>query len=198
MTAAQWTAEVSRRIKGYEALRLYKYKDDNDVTTFGWGYAIQSAATDQQNFAKCGLDYAVVMAAPTAPDSAPENAVAACLTAAQADALFALILPGYINDARGSLPEGIFDALTDARRFVIVDLCYNMGLAGWNEFVNTKSNLVRAQQQKNQGHGDTAAQLFHVAGDDLAASLWYKQTGLRAINDVAMIRTSDWSPPVAA
>ena len=113
---------------------------------------------------------------------------------AQAQALFERCLSGLEHDARASLDAGVFDALTDARRFVLCDLEYNLGSRGWLGFTTTRALLSEAQAQKLAGRVTIAHQLFQVAGDHLAASAWNGQVGQRATRDIAMIRTGEWVP----
>jgi GH24 family phage-related lysozyme (muramidase) len=195
MTQAQWLAEVSSRIRASEGLRLYKYRDSVDIVTLGYGYALEGQRpplfTDAQ--------WAAIQAAPIAIDSKPENAVEACITQEHAIALFDAILPTYIAQARASLATGIFDLLDDARRFVIVDLTYNLGAGsdGWGGFRATHDLIARAVTQKQQGRMDNAHALFGEAADHLAASAWYGEVGVRAEHDVTMMRSSEWSPVAA-
>lgn len=200
MTLEQWLAEASRRIKAYESCRLYKYRDTEDVVTIAWGHAMQNAFNDQHLFTALGIDWKRVVDGLIAINSEPENAVEAVISQSQADAIFDADLPGYIRQARASLPPGVFDALDDARRFVVLDLTYNMGPGpdGWGGFVATHNLLARAVQQKQQGHMDEAHALFGEVGDHLEAAAWDKQVGQRAVDDVAMMRSSEWVPPIAA
>jgi hypothetical protein len=115
-------------------------------------------------------------------------------TQAQVEAQFASDLPKYVAEARASLDPGIFDFLSDARRFVIFDLCYTMGSGpdGWGGFHATHQIIAQAELLKNQGRLVQAHGLFVQAGERLIASTWYGQTGDRAKRDVAMIRSGDW------
>lgn len=198
MTNAQWLSEVARRIKAYEGLRRYKYLDTQAVQTLAWGWAIGVSQNPRAIVETAGGNWDQVKAAPTAIDSLPSHAVAECITTPVADAIFANLLPGYVGQARASLPPSIFDNLDEARRFVIVDLCYNMGAGplGWGGFVGTQRLLTQAVTAKQVAKYTEASVLFEQAANHLQASQWFQQVGQRAVNDVAIIRTSSWTPPL--
>lgn len=181
-------AELSKRSKFNEGVRLYKYLDSVGVPTLGRGYNLQNNNA-HTIFDQVGIDYARVMAAPTAKDSEPENAVAECITLAQADALFDLILPTYIGQARALLPQGVFDSLTGARQCAWSDMTYNMGNGedGLGGFRNSISLLINAQRLKMAGKGPEAHETFVKLGAALAQSAWYRQVGDRAKRNVAML-----------
>lgn len=191
--------EVSRRISLSEACRLYKYRDTvrdaahpHGVITFAWGWNYERSDT-QAAIVKVGGDWGHVSAAPIAIDSEPANAVAACLTQPQADALIQIAIEPVIGQARASLADGIFDALDPVRRFVVTDLTYNLGEAGWLEFNGTRGLINQAQLLKAQpGKLVQAHTLFMEAAQHLQAAPWYSQTGERAMRNVAMMRVGEW------
>jgi hypothetical protein len=199
VTAQQWLAEAGRRIKLSESCRLYKYRDtvrDADhpigVVTAAWGWNCERSDTEAV-FTKFGVTWSHFSASPIAVDSDPANAVAACLTQPQADSIFDVALDPVIGQARSSLASGVFDALSDPRRFVIVDLCYNLGEAGWLGFGETRSIIAQAQLLKNQGRLVQSHSLWVEAGQRLKASDWYGQVGARAQRDVAMLVSGEWA-----
>lgn len=194
MTEQQWMAETGRRVKISEACRLYKYHDSVGVVTFGWGWNYERGDTEAV-VVKVGGTWSHVSAAPIAKDADPENAVAACLTQPQADAIFDIAIAPVIGEARASLSAGIFDLLSDPRRFVIVDLAYNMGAGsdGWGGFTGTQGLIAQAQRLKEAGKLVQAHGLFVEAGDHLKASAWYGQVGARAQRDVAMLVSGEWA-----
>lgn len=196
MTEQQWNDQVELRIRDSEGCRLYKYRDNRGVVTLGDGFNMQRDDA-RELLTKVGANWAAVAAAPVARTSDPADAVPPCITPAQAEALFLEILPAYISEARASLPPGVFDALDDVRRFVVVDLTYNMGAGseGWGGFGETHALLAQAVAAKKTGKLDEAHALFGQVADHLAASAWYRQTGKRAMRDVAMMRTSRWCDP---
>lgn len=179
MTPQQWSAEVRRRIAINEGCSLTRYFDTVGVPTIAYGFNLESgdAATI---LAQCGVADPVAVIAGLAP-----------ITQAQADATFDLMLPGYVAAARGTLAPGVFDKLSDARRFVIVDLTYNMGAGpdGWGGFTHTQSLINQAAAAPDPM---TKSRLFGQAADALAQSAWYTQVGNRAKRNVAMLRSSNW------
>jgi GH24 family phage-related lysozyme (muramidase) len=182
MTPQQWGAEVRRRIAINEGCSLTRYFDTVGVPTIAYGFNLESgdAATI---LAQCGVADPAAVIAGLAP-----------ITQAQADATFDLMLPGYVAAARGTLAPGIFDKLSDARRFVIVDLTYNMGTGpdGWGGFTHTQSLIDQAAVARDPM---TKSRLFGQAADALAQSAWYTQVGNRAKRNVAMLRSSNWVDP---
>lgn len=179
MTNEQWLDEVAKRIADNEGIRTYKYLDSVGVPTIGVGENLDNPGV-YDLIEKVGASVAVVKMAPTAKDSSPKNAVASCITTAQAMALFKLVLPEYITDAAQSVTG--FDSMPDPVRFVVTDLCYNLGLAGWMGFTNARSYL---SQRK-----------YFQAGQDLESTLWFTQTGDRAVRDVQMLKFLTWEPPL--
>jgi len=187
-------AQVATRIRVDEGCRLYKYRDSMGIPTIADGFNLERGDAPQI-FAALGIDWGVVSAAPIAKTSMPQDAVAPCITQAQADALFEHDLPGYVGAARASLADGIFDSLTPARQFVIVDLVYNLGADGWAGFFGTIAAINLAQQQKNAGNEAEAHTSFVAAAAHLKASDWYGQVGARAMRDVAMMQVGVWCDP---
>lgn len=178
--SAQWLAEVQRRIGISEGCRAVMYHDSEGIPTIGIGFNLQrSDARDALQ--KAGVtDVDGVMAGRTA------------LTDGQISALFTYSFTPIISEARASLADGIFDSMTDARRFVICDLCFNLGEGGWDSFAGTRALLNQAQSAKNAGNLASAHDLFEDAANHLEASAWYGQVGYRAMRDVAMIRVGAW------
>lgn len=175
MTEPEWIGEVARRIVISEGDKTVAYPDplspraktgsgSGDPWTIGIG------------------------------ETGPDIHEGTVWTQAQVMARFALVLPKYVAEARASLQPGIFDALADARRFVIVDLVYNMGAGddGWGGFTTTHGLIAQAQLLKNQGRLVQAHGLFVEAGQHLKEAAWYGQVGDRAKRDVAMLVAGDW------
>lgn len=73
---------------------------------------------------------------------------------------------------------GWFASLTPARQFVVVDMCFNLGLAGLKKFKKMLAALAL-------GDYDTAAQ-------EMLASRWAEQVGKRAQENAAMMRSGTW------
>jgi GH24 family phage-related lysozyme (muramidase) len=183
MTPAEFEAEVELRIGINEGDSLVMYHDSLGIPTIGHGWNLQRDDTPRA-LAACGVtDIAGVIAGRTP------------LTQAQDDKLFAIALGPVESQARASLDPGVFDALSDARRFVLIDLEYNLGTRGWLGFGTTRAIINEAQAAKNAGRDAQASALFAAAAAHLAASAWDGQVGARAKRDEAMMRTSLWVDP---
>ncbi len=180
MTPQEWIAEVRRRIAINEGFSLTMYYDTVQVPTIAYGFNLQNANA-KAILQKAGVtDVAGVIAGRTA------------LTQAQADSTFDQMLPGYVNDAKGTLAPGVFDKLSDARRFVVVDMTYNLGVAGWMGFPSARAAINAAVAAT-----DPAAKSaqYGKAADQMKDSAWYGQVGNRAKRNVAMMRSSNWVDP---
>lgn len=176
-----WMAETQRRMRINEGCDLARYRDSMGIWTLGIGCNLERGdAVDLLR--SCGISYSAVMAG-------------ASITQAQADHLFALCFAPIIGAASTSLGPNVFRTLSDARRFVICDLEYNLGENGWLGFSTTRSLITEAQNCKNSGQAQSAHNLFELAADHLASSAWAGQVGDRARRDIAMIRTGEWVDP---
>lgn len=184
-TLPDWTYEVRSRIAISEGCRAVMYRDSQGIPTIGIGF----------NLNRDDAQHALVLAG--VPVAAVPGVCAGTipLTTAQIDALFSYSFAPILSEARASLAPGTFDALTDARRFVVCDLVYNLGYEGWLDFAATRSLINQAQQAKTAGKLDTAHALFGIAATHLTNSTWYSQVGYRAMRDVAMIRNGVWVDP---
>lgn len=180
MTQADWQAEVERRIAINEGRRTTVYHDTEGIPTIGIGFNLERSDA-RTALAGIGADYDKVLAGEQLTDD-------------QVDKLFAYSFAPIEADARASLQPTHFDALSDARRYVICDLVFNLGSDGWLQFINTRAVIDRAVHADLTGDADTAHALFGQAADALTQSAWYEQVGDRAVRDVAMIRSSDWVP----
>lgn len=182
MSNEQWLDEVQRRIGISEGDRTIRYFDSVGVPTIGIGFNLQRSDADS----------ALEQAGVPKDQIAGVKAGTVALTAEQVSKLFAYSFTPIISEARASLAEGVFDSMTDARRFVICDLCFNLGEGGWEGFAATRSLLNQAQAAKNAGNLTAAHNLFEDAANHLQSSAWYSQVGYRAMRDVAMIRAGVW------
>ena len=177
MTPGQWAAEVRRRIGINEGCRLTTYLDTMGIPTIAYGFNLENSDA-RAILQKAGVtDVAGVIAGRTP------------LTQAQADSTFAQMLPGYIANAKTTLSAGVFDKLSDARRFVIVDMVYNLGVAGFLGFPSARRAIDAAVAATDPAKART---LYGQAADQLVDSAWYTQVGNRAKRNVAMMRTSNW------
>lgn len=82
------------------------------------------------------------------------------------------------STARKLVPN--FDALSDARRAVVMNMAFNMGFTSLATFVNT----LKAIDERR----------FDAAADGMLASKWAKQVGPRADRLAETMRTNLWRP----
>ena len=94
-------------------------------------------------------------------------------TQAQADSQLHVDVARAVADLDSAL--GWWRDLDDVRQDVMAELAFNMGIGTLLEFRNTLGAVQR---------GDYAA-----AADGMAASLWARQVGARALRLAAMMRT---------
>lgn len=72
--------------------------------------------------------------------------------------------------------------LDEVRRSVLVDMAYNLGIAGLLKFRRTLAAIER---------GD-----YDAAARGMLASLWARQVGQRAVRLATMMRTGEWPAEV--
>ncbi|HYK53377.1 MAG TPA: hypothetical protein VEV38_07590 [Candidatus Eremiobacteraceae bacterium] len=182
MTFQEWEAESRRCIAINEGSSCTMYMDSATPPnpTIGIGFNLNRGDA-QQTLASIGANYGAV-----------KNGAA--LTDAQVAELFVCSFAPIVDEARASLQPFHFDSMSDARRFVICDLVYNLGNAGWLSFVNTRALLDRACHAQRMDD-PAAVGLFAQTALALADSQWYVQVGNRAKRDCAMMRTSNWCDP---
>jgi GH24 family phage-related lysozyme (muramidase) len=179
-------AEIDRRIAINEGLRLTPYQDTMGIWTVGIGYNLEQAPRDTV----CSH-----LAAAGCPNPAQVLDTHSPITYEVATTLFNQILPNYIAAASSSLDPDIFDALTPARQYVLVDLEYNLGQRGWLGFNHTRGLINLAQRTKNTGDFGQASHYFGLVADALVYSDWAKQVGNRALRDEACMRSSAFCSP---
>lgn len=90
------------------------------------------------------------------------------------------ILREDVDRVRRQVAEAFFwwAELTEARRFVVVDMCFNLGLAGLRKFKKMLSAL-------EAGDYDSAA-------DEMLRSRWAEQVGRRARENASMMKSGEW------
>lgn len=98
------------------------------------------------------------------------------LTLAQAERLLDDDIDAAIRDLVVRFPW--FEALDPVRQSVLVDMCFNLGIAGLGAFKNTLAAIQR---------GD-----YDAASVGMLASRWAEQTGRRARTLAEMMRTGEW------
>lgn len=152
---------ASELIRKHEGLRLSVYKDSRGIATIGYGFNLQA----QHALYVCnlfGLDYAVLLAG------------TASLTQEQADKIFEHQL-GVVQ-AQAHITFRGYDSMPANVQAVIADVIFNLGWAGFQGFHQT----IAAFKAGN----------WNAAADALKDSLWFKQVGTRAVEDVALLRAS--------
>lgn len=147
-------------IRRHEGLRLTAYRDTVGKLTIGYGFNLD--AGDAKPI--CGvlkLDYEAIR-------NGSE------ITEAQADAILDLQL-GMVNaQAKTLFPN--FQTMPADVQSVVQDLIFNLGLAGFLKFHDTIAALKDSDYQQ--------------AAQGLTDSLWFHQTGSRAVEDVALLRSA--------
>lgn len=145
-------------IRRHEGLRLTAYRDTAEKLTVGYGFNLDAGAA-KAICASLKLDYEAIR------NGSP-------ITEAQADAILDLQL-GMVNaQAKTLFPN--FQQMPADVQAVVHDLIFNMGLAGFSKFHDTIASLKA---------GD-----WNGAAGNLEDSLWFKEVGSRAIEDVALLR----------
>lgn len=76
-----------------------------------------------------------------------------------------------------------YPALSPIRKIVMLDMCYNLGIAGLKTFTNdAKAGFIDLMATEN----------YNAAGNDLETSLWAKEVKTRATKDIYMIQNNSW------
>lgn len=90
------------------------------------------------------------------------------------------ILAADVSNITGKLLEHLpwVDSLPDARKGVLTNMAFNLGVGGLLEFKNT---LAKIQVTDYQG-----------AADNMVLSAWYTQVGARAQRLVKQMQTGEW------
>ncbi|MGA8532473.1 MAG: hypothetical protein WB615_00030 [Candidatus Tumulicola sp.] len=181
MTQTEWEAECRHRLTIDEGERDRVYTDSVGIPTIGIGFNLQRADAPAI-LSKIGAQYDAVMSG-------------TLLSSQQVADLFQYSFAPIVGEARASLEPFHFDSMSDARRFVICDLVFDLGATGWDGFQNARAAIDQACHAGRTGHPATEHAQFGAAAAALAASIWYGQVGNRAKRDVAMLRTSNWCDP---
>ena len=156
--------EATRRIAEHEGTRAKVYIDTRGHPTVGIGFNLDRHGAAAA-LAGVGANYAAVRAGTQS------------LTNDQIDALARSDIEAAVNDASGLVSN--FGELSAARQFVIVDMVFNLGSAGFGAFHQTIAAIEK---------GD-----FAKAADEMKESAWYGQVGSRAVSDCALMRSGTWS-----
>lgn len=176
-----WKTEVARRIGIEEGVRLEPYIDP--VVGRSIGYALPLTAQGKSILTKARI-----------PD--PDGVIAGRvpLTQAQADATLRVMLEPAIAQARAALDSGVFDKMTDARRFTIVDMVYHLGAQTVAQ-ASFRPKLTAATSQLGTERG--AQRYYDEAADRMARYVYIggqiaPSERTRAGRNAAMMRTGVW------
>ena len=72
-----------------------------------------------------------------------------------------------------------FTKVDDVRQAVLIDMCYNLGMAGFLKF----KGMIRALESQD----------YAVAAAEMIDSKWYRQVGVRGTRNVKIMRTGNLS-----
>jgi lysozyme len=133
---------LEEQLASEEGAKLTAYQDTKGIWTIGIGHNMEA----DPNF------------------SEPYEGTS--ITQEQCDALFQSDIAGAIADVDNHLPW-VDISLTDARKRVIIDMCYNMGICGLLRFPKMLAACAVGDYPK------TVAQMQNSA--------WHNQVGERAI-----------------
>ncbi|MGH9405456.1 MAG: glycoside hydrolase family protein [Terriglobia bacterium] len=146
-------------IAKWEGSQPRAYVDTQGHPTIGVGFNLDRPDAPGA-IGGLGLDYSQVRA------GAQE------LTSAQIQQLFAQDVNAAVVGVRERVRN--FDSLPDAAQMVLVDMVFNLGVAGFGNF----THLIGALQLPD----------WNAVADAMANSLWFNQTGPRSQADVDAIR----------
>jgi GH24 family phage-related lysozyme (muramidase) len=141
-------------IEHWEGRRNKTYIDTMGHPTVGIGFNLDAAGA-QAAIDALGLNYDQVRAGTQ------------ILTDAQVNTLFQHSVDKAITGARSVVSH--FDALPGDKQIVVVDMIFNLGVAGFSAFRNT----IQAINKQD----------WAAAAQQMQESLWYKQVGARAKAD---------------
>lgn len=151
---------TSDLIKRHEGDRLKAYPDTKGITTIGEGFNLESPGA-ASICAQLGLDYAGLKSG------------AVSLTQEQADAVFQYQLGMVQSQAARIFPN--YGAMPEKVRAVVCDLLF----MGEGTFLKFHKAIAAFKAGDWKG-----------AADELVDSLWAKQVGTRATEDVALLRAA--------
>ncbi len=146
-------------LKRNEGVRTKVYKDSLGIPTVAVGFNLKRLDA-RERLAEVGAVYEDVL-------------LGKALTLAQVDKLLAVDIAECLEDLLRLFPD--FDTLPPGAKQVLVDLRFNLGGRGLRGFSNTLAEF--------------RARRFSTAGDRLAKSLWAKQVGRRAVENIALLKS---------
>jgi len=151
VTASAW-------IEHWEGRRNHSYLDSMGHPTVGVGFNLDANGA-QAAIVALGLDYNQVRAGTQ------------LLSDAQIDTLLQQGINQAVSAAHTPIPG--FDNVPGDRQIVIVDMIFNLGLAGFSKFVQA-IKAINAQD-------------WQTASQQMQQSAWFNQVGRRAKADVNMM-----------
>lgn len=172
-------------IKRHEGYRKHAYLDSKGIWTTGVGFNLERAGA-KLALTAAGVNYDMIWAAIEECKKAGggrkpgEHTAVDVLTDAQVDRLLQADITDSIADCSRICP-GIKEWPQEAQA-VLIDLHFNMGGTTLRTFKDT----LKAFNTRN----------WALAADKLTGTAWFKQVGLRAKENVAILRALV-SPPVA-
>jgi len=150
---------LKRFIERHEGRRATAYADSRNIPTIGVGFNL-TRPDARAKLAGLGLDYEAVCGKRVA------------LTDAQIDQLLEPDITDAIDNARRCVSN--FDRLPSDVQMVVVDMVFNLGLAGYANF----KKMIAALERED----------WAAAAREMEDSVWYGQVKRRASEDVALVR----------
>lgn len=150
---------IASLIRGHEGTRECVYKDSVGLLTIGCGWNLES-----------GEAPAIAQAFNLNLESLKNGTE--CLSTTQIDDVYDYQLSKVLRQLQGVFPD--WATMPDNAQAVCADLCFNLGIAGFNKF------LKFIQCVKN---GD-----WPGAVNQLVDSHWYTQVPNRAADDIALLK----------
>jgi lysozyme len=142
----------------HEGLRAYSYRDRAGKLSIGYGFNLDAAGAAER-CAAAGVDYDAVCYAGHA------------VTQAQAEAL----LDEGIQSAQdvATVTVAGFMDMPENVQLALIDMIFNLGSAGFGRF----DGLIAAAEAHD----------WRQMVNEMRASLWYGQVGVRATEDIALV-----------
>lgn len=154
--------DIVSQLRRDEGCRLRVYRDSVGKRTIGYGRCLDTKPLGEHEAAALGIDLARL----------DEDGI----TYPQAEALLARDVGDATADLIEHLPWTI--SLDDARRGVLINMCFNLGIAGLLTFVHM---LAAAERQD-----------WPIAAAEARDSTWRRQVGDRAERLATQLETGAW------
>ena len=160
MIYAGYREQLKKQLKLHEGVYSRAYRDPFGIPTVGVGFNLLRADAPLK-LSLIGADYNKVL-------NGEEE-----LTPSQIEKLLDMCIDEAEEGAKRLVPD--FDSLDPVRKRVVVDLVFNLGEGKLSTF----TKFLKYVNEKR----------FDKASLQLARSLWFRQTGYRAIRLTAMLLT---------